>query len=67
MSQVAAPPRIYVSGERVEPGTYRDVASGAIVDIREPDSLPEDLRIVRSMRLYERIEKEYRPCGRPSE
>ena len=67
MSQVANPPKIYVSGEREEPGTYRDVASGAIVDIREPDSLPDEVRIVRSMRMYVRVGKERRPCGRHSE
>lgn len=81
MSQVDCPPRIYVSGERVPPGTYRDVASGAVVRLLEPDSLPEDIRIVKSMRLYERLnphplptlpgrwergELEEMPCGRHS-
>jgi len=49
--------RLFVSGERVEPGIYRDIESDAIVTVREPDTLPERVRIVRDRRLFLRVEE----------
>jgi hypothetical protein len=49
--------RVFVSGERVEPGLYRDLETGAIVRIYEPDELPDHKRIVRTVRLFLRLEE----------
>ncbi len=49
--------RVFHSGEHVEPGEYRDIVSGAIVRVLERDELPEEVRIVRTPRLYVRVGK----------
>lgn len=48
--------REYGSGEVVEPGVYIDVDTGAVVQVREPDELPEGSRIVRYARRFRRVE-----------
>ncbi|HLI49728.1 MAG TPA: hypothetical protein VKV18_13710 [Chthonomonas sp.] len=45
----------FVSGEVVEPGVYEDLESGAILEIREPDVLPEGARVVHYRRRFRRI------------
>ena len=44
------------SGEVVEPGVYLDMDTGAVVQIRERDELPEGNRIVRYRRRFRRVE-----------
>lgn len=46
----------YKSGEIVEPGDYLDMDTGALVQIRERDELPEGNRIVRYRRRFRRVE-----------
>ncbi len=48
-------PQEFGSGEVVEPGTYMDVESGAIIQVREPDELPEGQRLVHYRRRFRRI------------
>jgi hypothetical protein len=47
--------RLFVSGEPVEPGVYRDIVTGATVMVCEPDTLPDRIRIVREQRLFMRL------------
>ncbi|MCW3099396.1 MAG: hypothetical protein JWL77_5014 [Chthonomonadaceae bacterium] len=44
------------SGEVVEPGDYLDMDTGALVQIRERDELPEGNRVVRYRRRFRRVE-----------
>ncbi len=46
----------FTSGEVVEPGDYLDMDTGALVQIRERDELPEGNRIVRYRRRFRRVE-----------
>ena len=46
----------YKSGEVVEPGDYLDMDTGALVQIRERDELPEGNRVVRYRRRFRRVE-----------
>jgi len=46
----------FVSGDRVEPGLYRDRETGAIVQVLEADELPYDVKIVCLTRLFDRVE-----------
>jgi hypothetical protein len=46
---------VFVSGEIVEPGTYRDVSTGEIVTLFHADTLPEEVRIVRYPRRFYRL------------
>jgi hypothetical protein len=48
--------RLFVSGEYVQPGTYRDIETGATIEVRETDTLPDRIRIVRDERLFMRVE-----------
>ena len=48
--------REYKSGEIVEPGVYIDVESGAVVQIREADELPEGSRMIRYRRRFRRVD-----------
>ena len=48
---------VFVSGEVVEPGTYRDVRTGAIVTLFHADTLPDEVRIQRLPRRFNRIER----------
>ncbi len=48
-------PCVYVSGEQVEPGTYYDLQTGAILRMVEPGELPEGVRIVRFARRFYRL------------
>jgi hypothetical protein len=48
--------RVFVSGERVEPGAYRDIDSGAIVTVFEREELPEEVRIVHTPRRFARAD-----------
>ena len=48
-------PQEFGSGEVVEPGTYMDVETGAIVQVREPDELPEGQRLIHYRRRLRRI------------
>lgn len=45
----------YVSGEVVEPGIYQDLESGAILEVHEPDALPEGTRVVYYLRRFRRV------------
>ena len=49
-------PQEYGSGEIVEPGVYLDIDTGAVVQIRERDELPEGNRVVRYRRRFRRVE-----------
>ena len=44
------------SGEVVEPGVYLDMDTGAVVQVRERDELPEGNRIIRYRRRFRRVE-----------
>jgi hypothetical protein len=46
---------VFVSGEVVEPGTYRDVNTGEIITVFHTDTLPEEVRIVRYPRRFYRL------------
>jgi hypothetical protein len=47
--------REYGSGEVVEPGVYIDVDTGAVVEMRERDELPEAIRIIHTRRRFRRV------------
>ncbi len=47
----------YGSGETVEPGLYLDVENGAMIEVREPDALPEGIRIVTYARRFRKMEE----------
>ncbi len=49
-------PQEFGSGEIVEPGVYLDVDTGAVVQIRERDELPEGNRVVRYRRRFRRVD-----------
>jgi hypothetical protein len=49
-------PQEYGSGEIVEPGVYRDMDTGAMVQIRERDELPEGNHLVSYRRRFRRVE-----------
>jgi len=49
--------RLFVSGEFVQPGTYRDIETGATIEVRETDTLPDRVCIVRDQRLFMRVEE----------
>ena len=53
---LATKPQEYGSGEIVEPGVYLDMDTGALVQIRERDELPEGNRVVRYRRRFRRVE-----------
>ena len=46
--------RVFLSGERVEPGIYRDVETGTLVRVLRSDELPGGARIVQFARVYVR-------------
>jgi len=48
--------RVFVSGERVEPGAYRDIDSGSIVIVYQMEELPEEVRIVHKPRRFARAD-----------
>ncbi len=50
--------REYGSGEVVEPGTYVDLETGAVIRIQERDELPEGSRVVHYRRRFRRMEAE---------
>ena len=50
--------RIFASGERVEPGLYQDLESGAAVRILAPCELPYRDAVIRFARLFARIDEE---------
>jgi len=50
--------RIFASGERVEPGLYQDLESGAVVRILAPCELPHRDAVIRFARLFARIDEE---------
>ncbi len=58
MSEAPSERRVLVSGERAAPGIYRDIETGAIVRLFTHDELPDRARIVRSPRLFIRVEEE---------
>ena len=43
-------------GDEVDPGTYIDVDSGAVVEVHERDELPEGSRLIRYRRRFRRVE-----------
>ena len=47
--------REYVSGEIVEPGTYLDVTTGAVVQVQERDELPDGSRMIHYSRRFRRV------------
>lgn len=46
----------YTSGELVEPGLYVDIDTGAVVQVREVDELPDGSKVVRYSRRFRRVE-----------
>ena len=46
---------VFVSGEIVEPGTYRDASTGETVRLFHEDTLPEEVRIMRFPRRFYRV------------
>ena len=48
--------REYGSGEAVEPGIYMDIDTGDIVEVYQPDELPEGIRLVRYTRRFRLME-----------
>ena len=50
--------REYGSGDVVEPGYYVDLETGSVVQIKEPDELPEGNRVVRYRRRFRRVSAE---------
>lgn len=46
----------FVSGEVVEPGVYADADSKSVVILHQADTLPEEVRIVRTQRRFQRFE-----------
>lgn len=56
MIQTEMKPKVFVSGERVPPGVYRDTMSGMTVRVYEEDELPDEVRLVRSLRLFVRLD-----------
>lgn len=49
--------RIFVSGERVQPGAYLDMETGALVHVLEPDELPARVQLVHAPRLFLRVDE----------
>ena len=60
---LAKKPEEYRSGEVVEPGVYRDMDTGALVQIRERDELPEGNRVVSYHRRFRRVEPTQRTAS----
>ena len=63
--------REFQSGDIVDPGTYVDIETGATVEVREADSLPEGRRVVTYARRFQRVDPRdadsvTRPGVRPS-
>lgn len=58
MTESHRPARLFASGERVEPGLYQDLESGAVVRILAPCELPHRDAIIRFARLFARIDEE---------
>ena len=56
-------PQEYGSGEIVEPGVYRDMDTGALVQIRERDELPEGNQLVSYRRRFRRVEPTQRTAA----
>jgi hypothetical protein len=50
--------REYGSGETVEPGYYVDLDTGAVVQVRETDELPEGSRTIQYRRRFRRVQAE---------
>lgn len=49
--------REFRSGDVVEPGLYVDVETGATIQVREADELPDGSRVVRYDRRFRRVEE----------
>ena len=47
--------REYGSGEVVEPGYYVDLETGAVVQVRETDELPDGSRVIQYRRRFRRV------------
>lgn len=47
----------FISGEVVAPGVYVDVESGATVEVREADTLPEGRQLVSYTRRFRKLEQ----------
>ncbi len=58
MSEPPLLQRIFVSGERVEPGIYRDMETGSLVQVLQTDELPGGVRIVHYTRLFVREDED---------
>ena len=50
--------REYGSGEIVEPGTYVDVETGAVVFVQLADQLPEGLKVIEYRRRFKKVTRE---------
>lgn len=60
---------VFLSGEVVEPGVYEDLDTGALLEIHEPDELPDGTRVVRYRRRFRRVSGPPQPASstdRPS-
>ena len=47
--------REYGSGEMVEPGTYVDVETGAVIDVQLADQLPEGRKVIEYRRRFKKV------------
>jgi len=56
MTEAITEGRIFVSGESVEPGNYLDLETGAKVRVLERDQLPHNEHVVRTPRIFVRME-----------
>ncbi len=50
--------REFTSGEIVEPGYYVDLETGAVVQIREVDELPDGSRTIQYRRRFRQVPAE---------
>jgi len=48
-------PRVFMSGDIVEPGLYRDTETGSLIRVYQRDSLPAEIRVVHTTRIFMRV------------
>ena len=48
----------YGSGEMVEPGAYVDVETGAVIEVKLTDTLPEGHKVIEYRRRFRKIARE---------
>ncbi len=50
--------REYGSGELVEPGAYVDLETGAVIEVKLADTLPEGHKVIEYRRRFRKITRE---------